>query len=414
MKMLLWFVVLFLYTLNGYSQVSHSGKTNIALKPVFSDCDSAIKIPFGKKALYGPTVAPKGFGKKQEIKSENKNDLHFFEKEHNSAWYYFDIPFDGQLVLEIVPEKNDDDYDFLLFKWTDANFCDDIKKKKIIPVRTNLARTGRGNSGLTGLSRTANGEFIHSGIGSAYTSPVTVKKGERFYLVLDNVYPNGGGHTIKLAYEKEVHISGTVHDENQKPLKAEITVENSYGNEIGRTESDSTGHYKLTTWLWTSEHYTLITFNDSSFLDAREISQEKLEKEKYNLNDIKIILPKLKGGKKYELGAINFFGDQAIVLTESNSSMNALGKLMKKNKKMIVRIEGHVNNPTHESEESYCQDLSERRAKTVYDFLLSNGINKERISTIGFGDKHMLFPKAKSDEEQKKNRRVEINVISVK
>ena len=87
---------------------------------------------------------------------------------------------------------------------------------------------------------------------------------------------------------------------------------------------------------------------------------------------------------------------------------------MKKNKKMIIRIDGHVNDPLNASDAAFKQDLSERRAKTIFDFLLSKGIDKERLSTIGFSNKHMLFPKAKSEEEQKKNRRVEINVISVK
>src|ERR1035441_3791375 len=105
---------------------------------------------------------------------------------------------------------------------------------------------------------------------------------------------------------------------------------------------------------------------------------------------MKIILPKLKGGKKYELGAINFVGNQAIVLPESNSSMNALGKLMKKNKKMKIRIDGHVNDPLNASDAAFKQDLSERRAKTIFDFLLSKGIDKERLSTIGFSNKHML------------------------
>ena len=37
-------------------------KKNAPKKPIASDCNKAIKINLDKKAVYGPTVAPSGFG----------------------------------------------------------------------------------------------------------------------------------------------------------------------------------------------------------------------------------------------------------------------------------------------------------------------------------------------------------------
>ncbi|MFI5164536.1 MAG: OmpA family protein, partial [Bacteroidia bacterium] len=338
-----------------------------------------------------------------------KNDLYFFEKEHNSAWYYFNVMYDGDLVLEITPSKSDDDYDFLLFKWTDSSFCRNLVSKKTLPVRTNLARTGKDDNGVTGLSGFSDKEFIHAGPGKTFSKSLPVKKGERYYLVLDNVYHDGGGHIIKLGYEKEVQINGIILNDDNQPIKAEVILADEKGKEVAKTESDSiTGKYNMTVKLWESAPYTISFENDSFFIDSKQITTD------YKLNDIKTVLPKLKGGKKYTLGGINFYGNLPVLLPESHASVNALYRLMKKNKNMVIRIEGHVNDPNFTSEPAFRQELSEHRATTIYNYLVSRNIAKERMSIIGFGNKYMLYPHPKNEEEEGKNMRVEINVISIK
>ena len=63
--------------------------------------------------------------------------------------------------------------------------------------------------------------------------------------------------------------------------------------------------------------------------------------------------------------------------------------------------------------EAYNQKLSERRAKTVYDYLATNGIDSSRLSgPVGYGESRPLvstpqtMPGCKSEE----NRRTELNV----
>jgi outer membrane protein OmpA-like peptidoglycan-associated protein len=282
-----------------------------------------------------------------------------------------------------------------------------------------LARTDKEGNGITGLSGSSDKEFIHAGPGNNFSKPLAVKKGERYYLVLDNVYPDGGGHTIKLGYEKEVQINGTVLNDDNQPVKADVILADKQGKEIAKTESDSiTGKYNMTVKLWESAPYTISFENDSFFIDSKQITTD------YKLNDIKTVLPKLRGGKKYTLGGINFEGNLPELLPESYASVNALCRLMKKNKNMIIRIEGHVNAPNNLTNSAWSerqnsriyfhQHLSEARAQTVYHYLISKDIAKERMSTIGFSNKYMLYPNPKNEEEAEKNRRVEINVISIK
>ena len=157
----------------------------------------------------------------------------------------------------------------------------------------------------------------------------------------------------------------------------------------------------------------LVFFSSDYFVNSEIIDDDSLAKNNYKINDIKTVLPTLKGGAKYVLAGINFYGGVPILLPISYSSVNSLCKLMKKNKKMIIRVEGHSEAAGAPSLE-ILKELSEQRARTVYKVLLANGIEKKRVSTIGFGSKYMLFPSRNATEEERSaNRRVEINVISI-
>jgi len=387
-------------------------KKNAPKKPIASDCNKAIKINLDKKAVYGPTVAPSGFGEIQEIKSNKKNDKYFFEEEHNSAWYCFNIKTDGTIALTITPLNPKDDYDFILFKYTDSCFCKNIVKSKIIPVRTNISRTGLGGTVITGLSNNEVNLFFCAGKGKPFSKSLDVKKGEKYYLVLDNVYQNGDGHSIEIGYEREASISGIVLNEANKPFKAEVILEDQKGIEVKKTFSDSlTGKYTLNTTVLVNTNYNVVYLQDSSFVKISEIKADNLIKNNYKLDDIRIILPKLRKGAKYQMDAINFYGNSPIPLPSAYSSIKALYKLMKKNPKMIISIEGHVNDPnTIDNKIDF--ELSYDRAKTIFNYLVEKGIREERMSSKGYGSKFMLFPNPKNEEQQIKNRRVEIKIIS--
>ena len=104
-----------------------------------ADCENAIVL---EDTIFGPTNAPEGYGKVMEITAD-KDNKYYFEKEHNTVWYKFTTPQTCVLTFEIIPEDIRNDYDFLLFKYTDSSFCRDVKNKKIKPVRSNISRNDR-------------------------------------------------------------------------------------------------------------------------------------------------------------------------------------------------------------------------------------------------------------------------------
>jgi outer membrane protein OmpA-like peptidoglycan-associated protein len=380
------------------------------LSPISSDCKEAMAISIQGNTVYGPTAPPVGYGDKQEIVSLNKT---LFEKEHNSAWYILTIERDGELVFEIVPTNPKDDYDFLLYNYN-PSFCEAFSKNTITPFRTNLSRVDESIRGITGLMANVKTTVVGKGIGNAYSKSVAVKKGEKYILVIDNVHDNGSGHTLYFNYLKEVEIKGKVFDSNNKPLEADVVLSDNFGNTVEKTKSNANGEYDFKTSIKENENYNLITSSERTFIQNTKLNTSAL-KNTTTFSNSKTVLPILKVGAKYNFGNINFYGNLPDLLPCSYPSADALVQLMEKNRKLVIQIEGHVNKGVIKSKEDdlFNQQLSEERAKTIFNYLVGKGISKDRLSIVGLSANQMIFPKPKTEIEQEANRRVEIKITSM-
>jgi len=197
------FILIFLFfNITFYTQ-------NLINIDKYSDCDRALFI--STDSIFGPTNAPKNFGKILEFNENPKNSIHYFEKEHYSVWYKFEAQRTGEFIFEIIPNKPKDDYDFLIFKYTDLSFCKDvILKKKMLPERTNISRNKISNNGRTGLSFSSKNEWVGSGIGKTHSKFMNVKTGEIYYLVIDSYKKSNGGHKISFDYKVNISFKGKI------------------------------------------------------------------------------------------------------------------------------------------------------------------------------------------------------------
>ena len=85
---------------------------------------------------------------------------------------------------------------------------------------------------------------------------------------------------------------------------------------------------------------------------------------------------------------------------------------MRLNDSIHVEIAGHVNFPNRGpvSTDSWEFDLSFRRARMVYQHLVENGIDQDRLLYNGYGNWEMVYPNARLEEHQAANRRVEVRI----
>ncbi|MBL7935616.1 MAG: OmpA family protein [Bacteroidia bacterium] len=377
------------------------------LDTVFCDCNQAKVIAINSKTIYGKTIAPKGFGELKEISTSKQKTNFAFEKEHNSSWYKLIINMSGELTMNIIPTQADDDYDFMIFKSDKNNFCDSLQKHKINPIRACISRDKEELNGKTGLNYKSTNELVKHGVGAAYCKSLAVKKGEIYYLVLDNVYEKGDGHTIEFEIAQPVLFKGTVADDNNKPIKTEIVLTNQKGDTVLLEKTADDGSYNFIAPLTKNQSYNLNFYNDSSFSFTKSITLADTAQ----LKTLKTILPKLKKGNKYSIGSINFVPGSVQYLPRAIPSMNNLAKLLKKNKTLKIKIIGHSNGRDMMDEQGIMA-FTKGRATSIRNYLAIQGIDEKRIEIDGKGDHEMLFklPKATANE-QEQNRRVEILVL---
>jgi OOP family OmpA-OmpF porin len=102
--------------------------------------------------------------------------------------------------------------------------------------------------------------------------------------------------------------------------------------------------------------------------------------------------------------------DKAVLKPEGKAKLDDLvGKVKGINLEVIIAV-GHTDSVGNDS---YNQKLSVRRAEAVKSYLVSKGIEKNRVYTEGKGEKQPVADN-KTSEGRAKNRRVEIEVVGTR
>jgi len=375
---------------------------------LIGDCADATEI--APKGVIRFDSSPIGFGKKLEIKGNPINSPYFFQREENTAWFWFDALSDDMLTFKIYPKDTAADFDFLLFRYTDENFCEDILDKRLRPIRSNISRYNVDVLSMTGLSAGSDEEFVPAGPGNHLSKAITTQKGERYYLVINNVYSTETSFSISFDYYTTTDISGEVKDE-ETDLQigdAVVTWEEKTGEVLAETRTDpETGKYSFKVPIKKGNHpweYILSVSEPLHFFSEQKVTATSSKPPQPLVS----VLPQLKKGKRMVLKNINFYGDKAVPLPSSKPSFKRLLRLMKANDSLIIGIEGHTNGCNKGFE--FSQQLSTNRAKMVRSFLTKSGIDSSRVSAVGLNCSQMLYPNAKSEKEQSLNRRVEFVV----
>jgi len=109
---------------------------------------------------------------------------------------------------------------------------------------------------------------------------------------------------------------------------------------------------------------------------------------------------------KVSLYTVYFESADADITSASKMVLNTIVKMFKKESKYRLNIEGHTDS---EGDDKLNNVLSKKRASIVKDYLVKNGISKDRLVTSGFGEQK---PIADNNTEQgkAKNRRVELYI----
>ena len=102
---------------------------------------------------------------------------------------------------------------------------------------------------------------------------------------------------------------------------------------------------------------------------------------------------------------IYFEFDKSNLTSKSIQILKSVASALNENKSIQVTLAGHAD---ERGTREYNLALGQRRAETVSDYFILNGISKNRISVKSYGEERPLAL-GQDDESYSKNRRVEIN-----
>ena len=106
---------------------------------------------------------------------------------------------------------------------------------------------------------------------------------------------------------------------------------------------------------------------------------------------------------------VTFDVDSATLRPAFRTTLDQVGQSLKQYPDSLIDVYGHTDST---GSDSYNQTLSERRASTVANYLVSQGVSAARIRSQGFGE---MMPIDSNDtvEGRARNRRVEIKIVPI-
>lgn len=108
-------------------------------------------------------------------------------------------------------------------------------------------------------------------------------------------------------------------------------------------------------------------------------------------------------------GNITFASNSANINATFYSVLDSVALVIAEYDKTLVVVAGHTDS---DGSDSFNQDLSQRRAGSVSEYLISQGILPVRLETVGFGEAQPIAGN-NSAEGKQLNRRVEITLLPI-
>ncbi len=238
-------------------------------------------------------------------------------------------------------------------------------------------------------------------------------KGNKAYISSDLPGGKGKFDIYQFDFYEEVrpenvsYIKGVVFDdETQKPLEANFElIELSKSETVVNSFSDpENGEFLVV--LPTGKQYALNVSKENYlfYSDHFQLSDENLSLEPIVKN---IPLKPIKAEAAIVLKNIFYETDKYQLKETSKAELEKLIDFLKNNKNVRIEISGHTDNS---GTVKHNQTLSEKRAKSVYNYLIENEINKYRLESQGYGSSKPVDTN-KTKEGKANNRRTEVKVV---
>ncbi|MET0637572.1 MAG: OmpA family protein [Chitinophagaceae bacterium] len=205
-----------------------------------------------------------------------------------------------------------------------------------------------------------------------------------------------------------VMVTGNVYNaKTQDPIGASLVYETlPDGVEAGNALSNaSDGSFKIV--LPYDKNYSIRATADKFFAQSENLNLDSLIKAGHKEIHKDLYLVPIEIGQVVRLNNVFFDFDKWDLRAESHLELDRVAKLLKENPAIIIEVSAHTDS---KGSDEYNFKLSDERARSVMDYILSKGIDPARISSKGFGETKPVVEND-TDENRQLNRRVEFTIL---
>ena len=237
--------------------------------------------------------------------------------------------------------------------------------------------------------------------------------GEYAYLTSSfNTYGESDIVRVKLLEREKpnpvVLVSGNVYNQKTKqPLSASLIYETlPDGVEAGNAVSNaSDGAFKIV--LPYDKNYLIRANADKFFAVSENLNLDSLIKAGYREIHKDLYLVPIEIGQVVRLNNVFFDFDKWDLRPESFVELDRVVTLLQENPAIEIEMSAHTDS---KGSDDYNFTLSDNRAKSVKEYIISKGIAVNRIVSQGYGETKPEVPND-TDENRQLNRRVEFKIL---
>jgi outer membrane protein OmpA-like peptidoglycan-associated protein/tetratricopeptide (TPR) repeat protein len=205
--------------------------------------------------------------------------------------------------------------------------------------------------------------------------------------------------------EEVLLVKGNIKSEDTtKPIKATVQIKSMESKHITFIPVDEDGDYVAS--LLKNEDYLLTIKGEdivyqSTYVAAKDSITAPVIKLEMEVQPIEV-------GKHYRLHNIYFAFNSADILANSQKVLDEFIVFLNDHPTLQISIEGHTDNV---GSDEFNLILSENRAKAVYNYLVNNGIDANRLQYKGFGESNPIATN-ETEEGRAMNRRTEFVILN--
>jgi outer membrane protein OmpA-like peptidoglycan-associated protein len=206
-------------------------------------------------------------------------------------------------------------------------------------------------------------------------------------------------------------LKGELKDEKGEPVK-DATIEIAYAgsNEVTQVKvNGDDGKYAAVVKADTKQDVMVTVKKEGHAFDSKLIAKEEIKPEKVSIKGNNLTVKELKVGEAYTINDILYATNSSTLTDKSKFILKGFARFLKENPTITVAIQGHTDDVGDDAQNLA---LSEARAKGVKDYLVSQGIDADRLSAKGYGETKPKVPNT-SDPNRAKNRRTDFVIESL-